>query len=81
MAAVFAQYGWRGEVVPIVRVSWWAGRQQEDKQVLARAITAAMSELGIPVAATQVVFEDVSKEDWFIGGVPAAEQGRPAGQA
>ncbi len=63
--------------MPIVRVSWWAGRPAEEKAKLATAITEAMTSVGIPAEATHVVFEDVPKEDWFVGGLSAVVRQRP----
>ncbi len=60
--------------MPMIRVSWWAGRTARDKAQVAQAITAAMVGVGIPAQATQVVFEDVPQADWFIGGVSATER-------
>ncbi len=63
--------------MPVIRVSWWAGRPAEDKARVAVAITEAMSSVGIPAEATHVIFEDLPREDWFIGGRSAAERNRP----
>ena len=62
--------------MPIVRVEMWPGRTKEQKAELAQAITDAMTRIA-KIAnpdATQVIFHDVSKEDWAIGGVPASDR-------
>lgn len=63
--------------MPIIRVEMWPGRTHAQKAELARRITDAM----VTVAhtsreATIVVFEEVSKEDWAIGGVLASDSDR-----
>ena len=63
--------------MPVIRVSWWAGQTSERKDQLALAITEAATKLGIPAEATHVVFEDVPKEDWYIGGVSASRRQHP----
>lgn len=56
--------------MPIVRVTWFAGRSHEQKAELARAITEAVARIGKTTAeATQVIFEDVPKENWATAGV------------
>ena len=66
-----------GDIVPIVRVEMWPGRTNAQKAELARLITEAI--VGVthaPPEATTVIFEDVSKENWAIGGVLASEANR-----
>ena len=67
--------------MPVVRVTWWAGRSCEQKKQVAMDITEAMSRQGIPAEATQVVFEDVPLENWCTAGVPASERVRQPAQA
>lgn len=60
--------------MPIVRVEMWEGRTKEQKAELAKAITEAL----VSIAKTHaehvtVVFEDVAKENWAIGGVLSSE--------
>ena len=41
---------------------------------LAKAITKAISETaGIPDSATTIIFQDVEKTEWAVGGVMASE--------
>jgi len=63
--------------VPIVRVEMWPGRTYAQKAELARLITKAIvSVTNAPPEATTVIFEDVSKGNWAIGGVLASEGDR-----
>lgn len=64
-----------GDIMPIVRVEMWPGRTKAQKAELARLITEAIVTVaGTTPEATTVVFEDVSKENWAIGGVLASEK-------
>lgn len=55
--------------MPIVRVEMWPGRTKEQKAELAKAITDAIVKIvKAPPEATTIVFEDVAKENWAIGG-------------
>lgn len=61
--------------MPIVRVDLWPGRTKEQKAEVARLITEALTNvMNIPAEATNVVFHDISKEDWAIGGVLASDR-------
>jgi len=60
--------------MPIVTVQMWPGRTQAQKAELARRITDAMVTVANTTPdATIVVFEDVAKENWALGGVLASE--------
>ena len=60
--------------MPIVRVEMWPGRTQAQKAELARVITEAVVTIAHTTPeATIVVFEDVPKENWAVGGVLASE--------
>ena len=66
--------------MPMVRVSWYEGRTNEQKQQVAEAITRALMEYGnASRAGVHVVFEDVPKTNWVIGGVPEMAKA-PAGE-
>jgi len=61
--------------MPFVRVSMWSGRTHEQKAGIAKLITEALTKAAdIPAEATMVVFEDIDKENWAIGGVPASDR-------
>jgi 4-oxalocrotonate tautomerase len=60
--------------MPIIRVEMWEGRTKEQKAELAKAITEAMVKIAKTTPEhTTVVFEDVPKENWAIGGVLASD--------
>ncbi|MBN2518030.1 MAG: tautomerase family protein [Candidatus Altiarchaeota archaeon] len=55
--------------MPVIRVSWWEGRTREQKERLAEAMTKDFCEVaGTPREHVWIVFEDVKKSDWAIGG-------------
>jgi 4-oxalocrotonate tautomerase len=55
--------------MPIVRIELYKGRTAEQKTDCARDIVDAISRnLGVSAEATQVVFRDVERSDWLIGG-------------
>ena len=54
--------------MPIVRVLMYPGRTQQQKDELAEAITEAVARIAkAPRDQTIVVFEEVSKEHYYIG--------------
>ena len=56
--------------MPIVNIALYAGRTNQQKADLAKAITTAISETaGVPDSATTIIFQDVEKSDWAVGGV------------
>ena len=60
--------------MPVVNVAMYAGRTHQQKSDLAKAITKAISETaGIPDSATTIIFQDVEKTEWAVGGVMASE--------
>jgi 4-oxalocrotonate tautomerase len=60
--------------MPIVRVEMWTGRTQSQKAELARVITEAIVTIAHTTPeATTVVFEDIAKENWAVGGVLASQ--------
>ncbi len=61
--------------MPVLRVSWWKGRSYEQKVELARELTKTLERVAkIPPEATQIIFEDVDKENWAVGGIMASEK-------
>jgi 4-oxalocrotonate tautomerase len=63
--------------MPIVRVEMWPGRTHAQKAELARVITEAMVTIAHTTPeATTIIFEDVSKDNWAIGGVLASDAGK-----
>ncbi len=59
--------------MPVVRVTFYAGRSVEKKRKIAEAITDALVTIGGSTrSAVNIIFEDVPKENWVIGGAPEA---------
>ena len=61
--------------MPIVRIEMWPGRTHAQKAELARVITEAIVTIAHTTPeATTIVFEDVAKENWAVGGVLASDE-------
>ena len=59
--------------MPFINVNLWEGHSKEKKAAMAQGITAAVVKvLECPSEAVTVVFNDVPKQDWCIGGKPCA---------
>ena len=60
--------------MPVVRVSFFEGRSADQKRKIAERITEAMAEIGgSRREGVHVIFEDVPRENWYIGaGAEAA---------
>jgi len=57
--------------MPVVRISFYQGRSVEKKRAIAEAVTDALVHIGGSTrSAVNVIFENVAKEDWVIGGAP-----------
>ena len=55
--------------MPFVTIKILEGHSQERKDEMSRRVTTAIAELaGLPREAVWVVFDDVSAEDWYVGG-------------
>lgn len=60
--------------MPIVRVEMWPGRTQAQKAELARVITEAVVTVAHTTPeSTIVIFEDIARENWAVGGVLASQ--------
>jgi len=60
--------------MPVVRVEMWTGRTQSQKAELARVITDAIVAIAHTTPeATTVIFDDIAKENWAVGGVLASQ--------
>lgn len=60
--------------MPFVTIRILAGHPQERKDEMSRRVTDAIAELAkLPRDAVWVVFEDVSAEDWYVGGTTVGE--------
>jgi 4-oxalocrotonate tautomerase len=57
--------------MPVVRVSMYEGRSQEKKRQIAERITDALVTIGgSKREGVHVIFDNVAKENWVIGGAP-----------
>jgi len=55
--------------MPFVTIRILAGHPQQRKDEISRRVTDAISEVaGLRKEAVWVVFEDVTAEDWYVGG-------------
>lgn len=60
--------------MPFVNIKILKGHSQERKDEISRRVTAAVSEVAqLQRDAIWVVFEDVTAEDWYVGGTTVAE--------
>jgi 4-oxalocrotonate tautomerase len=52
----------------------FAGRSIEQKRALARELTdATVRALGVPESAVEVLFFDIERSDWAVGGTLCSE--------
>jgi len=59
--------------MPVVRIDLWKGREKEKKKELIEKITSVVADaIGCPIEAVQVIINEVEKDNWGIGGVPAS---------
>jgi len=59
--------------MPIVKILMYSGRSQQQKDDLARAITDAVENIAMaPRDQTIVVFQEVTKEHYYIGAKRAS---------
>ncbi|MBI2874288.1 MAG: 4-oxalocrotonate tautomerase family protein [Firmicutes bacterium] len=63
--------------MPYIFVQMWSGKTEDQKRQLAKAITDAMENIGkVTRENVWVVFEDVEKSNWAIGGQLASEMSK-----
>ena len=57
--------------MPVIRVALYEGRSVAKKRAIAEAITDAMVRIaGSTREGVHVIFDNVAKENWVIGGAP-----------
>jgi 4-oxalocrotonate tautomerase len=57
--------------MPLISISLYPGRTKEQKQEFAKAITEAATEiLKAKAEHTIIVYDEKSKDDWYISGKP-----------
>lgn len=54
--------------MPLVTVTWLAGRTAEQKRAVAAGITDALAGTGVHPSDVWVVFTDVGSGDWAVAG-------------
>ena len=60
--------------MPIMRISLWAGRTEEQKAELAKALTDTMVKVtNVPAEAVTIMFEELPKENWASKGILHSE--------
>ena len=72
--------------MPVVTVEWLEGRSAQQKRRVAQALTRAFADLArVPADQVWIVFRDVRREDWAMGGtllsdvrVKSSSASRPA---
>ena len=63
--------------MPIVSVEWLEGRSQQQKRELVKAITQAFVEIAqVSKEQVWIVFQDVKRSDWAMGGKLLGESPR-----
>ncbi|WP_269768430.1 2-hydroxymuconate tautomerase [Bordetella genomosp. 8] len=64
--------------MPYVRIEMLEGRTEEQKAAIAKVVTQAMEDhAGAPPQSVFVVFEDVARENWAVGGTLISQR-KPA---
>jgi 4-oxalocrotonate tautomerase len=62
--------------MPVVRVSFFEGRSVAQKRQIAEAITDALATIaGSNRKGVHVIFDEVSRDNWVIGGAPETRTG------
>jgi 4-oxalocrotonate tautomerase len=68
--------------MPVVRVAFYEGRSVEKKRAIAEAITDALVRIGGSTrAGVHVIFENIARENWVIGGAPELGDRSPRDRA
>ena len=66
--------------MPVVRIALYEGRSAEKKREVAEAVTEALVRVcGSKREGVHVIFEDVAKDDWVIGGAPEYSKAQKSG--
>ncbi len=59
--------------MPLVKIYLWKGRDKEKKKELIKKVTSAVVDvIDCSSEAVQVIINEVDKDNWGIGGVPAS---------
>jgi 4-oxalocrotonate tautomerase len=61
--------------MPDIHISWLEGRTPEQKRKVAQRIMQVLAEeVGAKPEATHIVFVDVPRTDFAVGGVPVSDR-------
>ena len=59
--------------MPVVRIDLWKGRDKEKKRELIEKVTSAVVDaIDCSTKAVHVIINEVEKDNWGKGGVPAS---------
>ena len=59
--------------MPLVKIYLWKGRDTEKKKELIKKVTSVVVDaIDCSAEAVQVIINEVDKDNWGIGGVPAS---------
>ena len=59
--------------MPLVKIYLWKGRDKEKKKDLIKKVTSVVVDaIDCSAEAVQVIINEVDKDNWGIGGVPAS---------
>ena len=59
--------------MPLVKMYLWKGRDKEKKKELIKKVTSVVVDaIDCSAEAVQVIINEVDKDNWGIGGVPAS---------
>ncbi len=59
--------------MPFIQITLWEGRSADQKAEIAKGITEVVSRVaGVAPNAVTIIFSDVKKSDWSIGGAMAS---------
>ncbi len=59
--------------MPIIRVSWVEESTLEQRAKLAKGIAEAVESIGLQKQYVHVIFEEVPKDRWALGGIMVSE--------
>lgn len=61
--------------MPVVTIQMWKGRTEAQKRELADMLTREMARIcNTPPESIQIIFQDVAKQDWAVGGQLASDR-------
>ena len=60
--------------MPVVVIEMWAGRTDEQKEVLIKGITKTFGEIGVKPESLNIIIHDVPKCNWGLSGEQASKR-------